>query len=104
MAELVTVTASFVLKPEFVEVFGGTITEALKETSTWPGFYDIRLVQHLDNPNKVLLVERWETADQYKAYLAWRIETGMIDQINAVSTEPAQFDIWPTVITTAVKP
>ena len=34
-----------------------------------------------DNPDRILLWEKWETREHYEAYLAWRMETGMMEMI-----------------------
>ncbi|GIR37137.1 MAG: hypothetical protein CM15mP49_25220 [Actinomycetota bacterium] len=32
-----------------------------------------------DNPDRIILWEKWETRENYEAYLAWRTETGMFE-------------------------
>jgi hypothetical protein len=32
-----------------------------------------------DDPDQVMLLEKWATSENYDAYLAWRIEAGLME-------------------------
>jgi hypothetical protein len=39
-------------------------------------------------PQHIVAFARWATRQNYEDYLAWRTETGMTDEIDALLTEP----------------
>ena len=94
MSDGVTVTMLLTCKPEAVEGFCGRLPEMLKGTRAFPGFRDVRAIRNMDNPDQVLLIEDWDTAEAYKAYVAWRTETGAMDGLRALTIVPPQTDFW----------
>jgi len=61
---------------------------AFTETRTKKGFIDIVAAQSIDDPNKVIFWETWETAADYDAYFNWRVETGFMDAIGPFLAGP----------------
>ena len=94
MNDTVIVTLELVLKPEVVEDFCRQIPETLEETRVFPGFVDITIRQHADDPNRIIFVEQWETRAAYEAYIAFRTESGMLEQMAAALTEPPRTEYW----------
>lgn len=90
----ITVTLELTLKPEAVEPFCTQITSALTETRAFPGFVDIAIVRHADDPVRIIFVEQWENRAAYDGYVKFRTETGMMDQMAAVLAQPPRLDIW----------
>jgi quinol monooxygenase YgiN len=41
-----------------------------------------------DNPDQIMLFEEWDSRGQQEKYLAWRVETGMIEMLAPVLSEP----------------
>ena len=39
---------------------------------------------HADNPDTIVLWEKFATRAHHEAYLAWRIETGMLDMLGPI--------------------
>jgi len=94
MSDTVTVTLELALKPEAVQDFCTQIPEVLKETREFPGFVDIMVRRNADDPNRVILVEEWETRAAYEAYIAYRTETGFMDALAETITEPPRLNYW----------
>ena len=90
----VTVTLELTLKPEAVEPFCTQITHALGETRKFPGFVDIAIIRHADDPVRMIFVEQWESRAAYDSYVKFRTETGMMDQMAAILAQPPRLDIW----------
>ncbi len=76
------------LKPEMVDLVKGGLGESLVATRAFEGCEEITVLQHQDEPGTVLILEQWQTRAHYEAYLAWRTETGTMEGLNAISTEP----------------
>ena len=101
MSDGVVVTFTVTLKPEAVEPFCGGLSEMLKDTAQRPGFRDIRVVRHKDNPNQVMLIEHWENEKAYQDYIAWRTERGDMDSIGQILSAPPRVDVWPNIVAAA---
>ena len=90
----VTVTLELTLKPEAVDAFCVQIGEALEDTRKFAGFVDICIRRHADDPARIIFIEDWETLAAYEAYVAFRTETGMMDAMAEVLTQPPRLNIW----------
>jgi len=60
----------------------------LPDTRKKPGFIDIKVCSEAEKPNAVVAVELWESRQAYETYLAWRVETGTIEEILAFADGP----------------
>ena len=96
----VTVTFELKMKPEAVEMFLQAVPVMLKDTAAFAGFRDIRIVQHKDDPTRLMFLERWDSEDAYDKYMAWRTSRGDMDGLAhmVVSTET---NIWPRLVVAA---
>ena len=74
----VLVNLVFPIKPEKLDSFLAMMSEALKETRTFDGCISVKTYHEEDSSN-VLLIEEWESFEKQKAYLNWRVETGLMD-------------------------
>lgn len=94
MSETLVVTLELTLKPEIVEDFCQQIPRTLEETSSFPGFVNIEIRRNSKEPSRVIFIEEWETRAAYEAYVAFRTEQGMMDQMAAMLVEPPQTRFW----------
>ena len=94
MAETVIVTLELALKPEAVEDFCTQIPTMLDETRKFPGFVNITIRRHMDDPNRVVFVEEWAARSDYEAYVEFRTSTGVMDSMMDVLTEEPRTNIW----------
>lgn len=97
MSDGVTITMDLDVKPEAVEGLAAGLPEMIKETAQFKGFQSIRIVR---NGNRILLIEQWDSEDDYKAYIAWRTERGDMDGLG-MAVNGVQSGVWPTLIATA---
>jgi quinol monooxygenase YgiN len=93
----VRVILEFNLKPEMAELVKGGMKDSLVDTRGFEGCEEVSIIENQDNPNQVLLLERWDTREHYEAYLKWRTDRGDMDGISGVSTEPLKITYWNTV-------
>ena len=56
-----------------------TLKVVLIDTRAFAGNEGIETYSDQDNPDLVVLWEKWATRAEYEAYLAWRMETGLMD-------------------------
>jgi quinol monooxygenase YgiN len=62
---------------DFLKLLG----EALPDTRAFEGCELIEAYTDADNPDTIMLWERWATRENYEAYMAWRQENGMAEML-----------------------
>ena len=60
----------------------------LPETRAYEGCTSVETLQNSDDADNVVLVEIWETREQYEKYLAWQRERGTSDRLMDALAEP----------------
>ena len=60
----------------------------LPETGAYEGCLGADTLQNSDDADNLVLVETWETREQYEKYLAWRRGRGDSDRLRAGLAEP----------------
>ena len=60
----------------------------LPETRAHEGCTSVEALQNSDDADNVVLVEDWETREQYEKYLAWQRERGTSDRLMEALAEP----------------
>ena len=60
----------------------------LPETRAHEGCTSVDALQNNDDADNVVLVEDWETREQYEQYLAWQRERGTSDRLMEALAEP----------------
>jgi quinol monooxygenase YgiN len=97
VSDSVVVTVIFTLKAEAVEPFAAALKAMFLDTKKKKGFRSIRLDRNSSEPDKLLLLEEWDSAEDYQVYIDWRTERGEgMDSVLTISTAPPQLAIWNT--------
>ncbi|MBA2933778.1 antibiotic biosynthesis monooxygenase [Sphingomonas sp. CGMCC 1.13654] len=96
MSDGVTITFEMILKPGMGDVVVERLPAMLDETEQRPGYRDIRVVRHKDNPDRILLIETWDSEGHYRDYLAWRASRG--ETMEAILEAPPVMNVWPTMV------
>tara|TARA_Y100001970_G_scaffold288855_1_gene417437 strand:- start:107310 stop:107603 length:294 start_codon:yes stop_codon:yes gene_type:complete len=76
----VLVTLEMPVKPDMLEEYLGILKGALVETREYEGCMSVKTYVDRET-SAVLLVEEWETAEHQQSYMAWRVETGLIEAV-----------------------
>ena len=64
--------------------------QGLTATRAFEGCESIEAYTDADNPDNIVLWEKFATRADHEAYLAWRIETGMIDMLGSILASDLQ--------------
>ena len=64
--------------------------DSLPDTRAHDGCESVDVYVDADNPDTVLLIEEWESRCHYKEYMAWRVETGVIELLESVLVGPLE--------------
>jgi quinol monooxygenase YgiN len=77
----VVVLVDLNVKADRVDDLISYIAGVIDGTRAYDGCELMTMVVNQDDPSNVLFVERWETRAKYEAYLAWRTETGSMENL-----------------------
>ena len=94
----VKITLELRLKPEVVDEFYKNLPATLDETRAFGGCIQIGAYSHSEDVGRVIVLEEWESAEAYQAYLAWRTETGFMDALGGLIAAPPAINTWPNRI------
>ena len=76
----VMITLEMPVKPDMLEEYLNILKGALVETRSYKGCRSVTTLVDQET-SSVLLVEEWDSAEDQQAYMAWRMETGLIDAV-----------------------
>ena len=68
------------VKPDMLEDYLNILKGALVETRDYKGCRSVTTLVDQET-SSVVLVEEWDRVEDQQAYMAWRVETGLIDAI-----------------------
>ena len=77
----VMITLEMPVKPAMLEDYLNILKGALVETRSYKGCRSVTTLVDQET-SSVVLVEEWDSVDDQQAYMAWRMETGLIDAIS----------------------
>ena len=89
-----TITLEMNVIPENRDQLLARLVELFPETRKAKGCIYINAYTAKDEPNRVIFLEEWETAEDYQAYLNHRIETGVFEQLKKMLTKEPQITFW----------
>jgi quinol monooxygenase YgiN len=69
---------------EFLPVLLG----ALADTRAYEGCESVETYTDADNPDQVILWEKWAQRANQESYIGWRMETGLLDAIGPFLSGP----------------
>lgn len=64
--------------------------QGLTATRAFEGCESIEAYTDADNPDNIVLWEKFATRANHEAYLAWRIETGLLDALSSILASDLQ--------------
>ena len=83
------VIVSFPAKENMLDALKSAMTEALPDTRSYDGcISDDTYIE--DSTNTIHLIEDWETLEHQAKYLNWRVETGLLTQLDPLLEGGAQ--------------
>ena len=86
-----TVIVEFTCPEGVGEAFLPGLLDLLVDTRAFEGCESVETYTDSDNPDRILLWEKWATREHQEAYLAWRTETGMMEMNASMMAEPLRF-------------
>jgi quinol monooxygenase YgiN len=84
----VKVLLEFQAKADQVDDIKKFLRSELPDTRAYDGFESLTMHQSDDDPTRFLFWEQWASRPHYEAYLAWRTETGVMNQFLDMLMDP----------------
>jgi quinol monooxygenase YgiN len=94
-----TITLGLTHAPGKGDEVNAFLKAILPDTRAYKGCRFVHVYRHHTDPNRVILIEEWDSLAEYEAYFAWRTENNSLAPLVALLTAPPQLDFWPTLIT-----
>ncbi|MDA0231619.1 MAG: antibiotic biosynthesis monooxygenase [Proteobacteria bacterium] len=65
-----------------------TMKAILPDTRSYDGCISLNVYQNQDDSDVIALAENFESKAHYEKYVAWRVETGVMQQLGDALAEP----------------
>lgn len=78
------VILTFEAKADCVEKAREWLKRVLPDTRSFDGCITLHVIQNQDKPTEILIIEQWDSRRHYEKYLAWRTETGIMNEFRAM--------------------
>jgi quinol monooxygenase YgiN len=79
------------IKPEALEQVKAGLKAALPDTRAYDGCLGVDCYANTEDPNNLIVIDVWESEKHYEKYMAWRTETGFMEQMAAAFSAPPSF-------------
>jgi len=84
-------------KEESLEEIKKYFKEILPETRSFEGCQGVQLYENTESPTKLTVHSKWASEEAQKKYGAWRTETGAIDKLTSMLSEPMSMQFYDIV-------
>ena len=84
----ITVLLDLTAKQGSMEDLKKVFVDILPDTRKYEGCEGLDVKINNDEPDNLVIVERWQSRPHYEKYFAWRQETGLIDRLGPLLGAP----------------
>ena len=71
--------------------------EILPDTRSFEGCQEVQLYENKESPTKMVIHAKWTSEEAQKKYMSWRMETGALDKIIPMLSEPPNLEFYNIV-------
>ena len=75
-------------KPETLDELKSTIEKILPDTRSYDGCLGVQVIGNQDDPLNFVFFETWASRQEFEKYLGWRTETGALEALGAMLSQP----------------
>ena len=90
----IVVLFSMSAKEESLEELKKYLKEILPDTRSFEGCQGVQLYENKESPTKVTIHAKWVSEEAQKKYVAWRMETGALNKLMTMLSEPASMPFY----------
>ena len=84
-------------KENSLEELKNYFKKVLPDTRAYGGCQGVQLYQSKEMPTKFLIHAKWVSEEAQKKYMAWRVETGELDNLTQMISEPPSIQFYNIV-------
>ncbi len=84
----VNVVLDLQVKPENRDELINTLEAILPDTRAYQGCQNIKVTSNQDEPNNIVILEKWDNRSDHESYMNWRAERGDLEKLGALLSEP----------------
>jgi quinol monooxygenase YgiN len=92
VTESITVTIKLIAKDRDKTL--RHLAHALPVTRTYNGCRYCNTFTQADNPQEIILIQGWDSRTAQQQYIQWRQETGALNELLELLTEPPTVEFW----------
>ncbi|MDH3618884.1 MAG: antibiotic biosynthesis monooxygenase [Nitrosopumilus sp.] len=93
----VIVLVNISAKEDSLEELKKYFKEILPDTRSYEGCQGVHLYENQETPTKLTIHAKWTSEEAQKKYMAWRIETGELDKLTPMLSEPPSMQFYNIV-------
>ena len=93
----VIVMVNLSIKEKSIEEFKKFFKQIIPETRSHQGCQGIQLYQSKESPTKFTIHAKWNSEEEQKKYMAWRMETGSFDKLEPMLSEPFSMQFYEII-------
>ena len=93
----VIVIVNISAKNESLEELKKYFKEILPDTRSFEGCQGVQLYENKESPTKLIIHAKWTSEEAQKKYIAWRMETGELDKLSPMLSEPLSMQFYDIV-------
>ena len=93
----VIVIVNMSVKNESLEEFKKYFKEILPDTRSFEGCQGVQLYENTESPTKLTIHAKWTSKEAQKKYMTWRMETGSLDKLAPMLSEPLSMQFYNIV-------
>ena len=93
----VIVIMSLTVKDDRLDELKKYFKEILPDTRSFEGCQGVQLYESKDEPTKLTIHARWVSEDAQKKYIEWRMETGTLEKIMPMLSDPPNMQMYEII-------
>ena len=90
----VIVLVNLDVKEEFADELKKYFKEILTGTRSFEGCQGVQLYESKESPTKMTIHAKWTSEEAQKKYMSWRMDTGALDKIIPMLSEPPNLEFY----------
>ena len=94
MSDGVVVTVNWLVKAKCLDETIAMLRMFFIETQRRVGFRKIQLLRNSTEENSIILLEEWDTVEDFQSYIKFRTESGDLSNLMQMADTSPQINIW----------
>ena len=93
----IIVVMNLSVKDESLDELKKYFKEILPDTRSFEGCQGVQLYESKEEPTKLIIHAKWVSEEVQKKYIEWRMETGALEKLMPMLSEPPNMQVYGIV-------